>query len=606
VVGLLAVAAVGASGWVREPLQRRVAEALAGRLPGARLAGPARLDWRMRVVAGPVLVGAGPDGVPVVTVERLTVGPRLRSLLRGRLEPGSVVLDGVRVEAGTRGEALAELVRARAGGASAPPEDGTAEAHATPEVVFRRLVARFHLARGVRALAVEVGPLSGRVRSVRDGDDRRVELGASLPGGGRMEALLGWRGGEAPSLRGSVRGATWAAVPAALRARLPLELSHGAVSLAFDAAALAPAGEARVSGEARDAVLRAGRLGPEPLGPLALRGSALLQWDAARERVALRDGHLELGGPDGAAGEFEASLEGRRAQRFAVRVAAREVDWQRALAALPAQLRPPPETPAVAGHVSASLELSGSLAAPDAWRVRGDLDAGGLAPAVGTRGRGLDLARPFTWRAPLPGGGTRAVEIGPENPRFVPLAALPPYVVRAVVLSEDAGFYGHGGFDLREIEDALARAGERRRLRGASTITQQLAKNLLVGPERTLLRKGREALATLALEASVPKRRLLEIYLNLAEWGSGVRGIGEAARHWFGKDARELTPKEAAFLATVIPNPVRYETYRRRGALSEAWETRVRELLVKLRGADALGEEEFYEAWWAPLRFASE
>jgi membrane peptidoglycan carboxypeptidase len=119
-------------------------------------------------------------------------------------------------------------------------------------------------------------------------------------------------------------------------------------------------------------------------------------------------------------------------------------------------------------------------------------------------------------------------------------------------------------------------------LRGASTLTQQLAKNLFLSRDRTLSRKAREALATVALEVGLGKRRILEIYLNLAEWGDGVNGIGEAARHWFGKDARALSPKEAAFLATVIPNPVRYERYLRRGALTPAWEARVGELLAKL------------------------
>ena len=141
-------------------------------------------------------------------------------------------------------------------------------------------------------------------------------------------------------------------------------------------------------------------------------------------------------------------------------------------------------------------------------------------------------------------------------------------------MSEDAGFFVHHGFDVREVQDALASSGAHGRLRGAST-----------------------------LKASASKRRLLEIYLTIAEWGPGVYGIGEAARHWFGKDARDLSPKEAAFLATVIPNPVRYELYRRRGALTERWEERVRELLVKLRASDVLTDEELYQAWYAPLGF---
>jgi len=195
------------------------------------------------------------------------------------------------------------------------------------------------------------------------------------------------------------------------------------------------------------------------------------------------------------------------------------------------------------------------------------------------------------------------VVVGPANPAFVALSSLPPHVWRAVVLSEDAGFFSHHGFDVREMQEALARPGAHGRLRGASTLTQQLAKNLFLSPERTLARKVREALATIALEGSASKRRLLEIYLTIAEWGPGVNGIGEAAHHWFGKEARDLSPKEAAFLATVIPNPVRYELYRRRGGLTERWDERVRDLLLKLRAADVLTDEEFFEAWYAPLGF---
>ena len=101
------------------------------------------------------------------------------------------------------------------------------------------------------------------------------------------------------------------------------------------------------------------------------------------------------------------------------------------------------------------------------------------------------------------------------------------------------------------------------------------------------------------------KRRILEIYLNLAEWGDGVNGIGEAAQHWFGKDARALSPKEAALLATVIPNPVRYEMYRRRGALTPAWEARVGDLLAKLHATGVLDDEGLRAAEAETLKFTA-
>lgn len=129
---------------------------------------------------------------------------------------------------------------------------------------------------------------------------------------------------------------------------------------------------------------------------------------------------------------------------------------------------------------------------------------------------------------------------------------------RAVLAAEDDRFYVHFGFDVEEIQDALDRARRGRRLRGASTITQQVAKNLFLWEGRSYLRKGYEAYLTLVLEICLPKERILDIYLNLAEWGDGVFGAEMAARTHFGKPARSLSPEEAARLAAVLPSPVRW------------------------------------------------
>ena len=178
-------------------------------------------------------------------------------------------------------------------------------------------------------------------------------------------------------------------------------------------------------------------------------------------------------------------------------------------------------------------------------------------------------------------------------------------MLRAVTTSEDAGFFGHDGFDFDELRNALAEGAEAGRVvRGGSTITQQLAKNLFLSPERTLARKAREAIVAVGLEAELPKRRLLEIYLNVAEWGPGLWGIGPAARHWFGKDARELSPKEAAFLASIIPSPIRYHAMYARGFASEAWEAHVNDLLFRMTEQGALTEDELVEGLAAPIFFA--
>jgi monofunctional biosynthetic peptidoglycan transglycosylase len=147
---------------------------------------------------------------------------------------------------------------------------------------------------------------------------------------------------------------------------------------------------------------------------------------------------------------------------------------------------------------------------------------------------------------------------GPAEPRFVPLERISPRLAEAVVLSEDAAFFGHAGFDFREIRNAVAESVERRRLvRGASTITQQLAKNLFLGTERTVWRKVKEAVLALKLERALSKRRLLALYLNVVEWGEGVFGAEAAARARFGVSAAELSTAQAALLAAMLPAPRR-------------------------------------------------
>jgi len=140
--------------------------------------------------------------------------------------------------------------------------------------------------------------------------------------------------------------------------------------------------------------------------------------------------------------------------------------------------------------------------------------------------------------------------------QWVPLRRISPYLRHAVVWSEDAHFFKHDGVDWKAIKTVAERSWEKRALgRGASTITQQLAKNLFLSPSRNPLRKVREFLLTRRLEDKLSKQRILELYLNVAEWGDGVFGAEAAAQYWFHKSAARLTPAEAARLAVALPNP---------------------------------------------------
>ena len=132
----------------------------------------------------------------------------------------------------------------------------------------------------------------------------------------------------------------------------------------------------------------------------------------------------------------------------------------------------------------------------------------------------------------------------------------------AVVAAEDQKFAEHLGFDLSSIADAIETRGQGGSLRGASTLTQQLAKNLYLWPGRNLVRKGLEAWFTLLLEACLPKRRIVEIYLNIAELGPGIYGVPAASRRYFGLEPGDLGDAQAALLAAVLPNPSRMQPDR--------------------------------------------
>lgn len=140
--------------------------------------------------------------------------------------------------------------------------------------------------------------------------------------------------------------------------------------------------------------------------------------------------------------------------------------------------------------------------------------------------------------------------------KWVPLAAMPKSLIRAVLVAEDFNFFSHSGFDLREIVSAFLDIFRKLKLpRGASTITQQLAKNLYLSSSRSPIRKFKEAIITIRLERNLSKKRILEIYLNFIELGDGIFGVEAASQHYFKKSVQGLSEREAAYLAAIIPAP---------------------------------------------------
>jgi len=144
-----------------------------------------------------------------------------------------------------------------------------------------------------------------------------------------------------------------------------------------------------------------------------------------------------------------------------------------------------------------------------------------------------------------------------ERYQFVPLNQISPELQHAVVAAEDSNFYHHHGFDWRQIEIAAQDDMEGERTRGASTITQQLVKNIFFGTGRSILRKGAEASLVPVAELVLGKRRILEIYLNVVEWGPGIYGAEAACPYYYGAAARNIGPEQAARLAAILPAPLK-------------------------------------------------
>jgi monofunctional biosynthetic peptidoglycan transglycosylase len=138
---------------------------------------------------------------------------------------------------------------------------------------------------------------------------------------------------------------------------------------------------------------------------------------------------------------------------------------------------------------------------------------------------------------------------------WAPLEKIAPSLAASVIAAEDGAFCSHFGFDFAQLEKSIDQAAEGGKLRGASTISQQTAKNLFLWNGRSWLRKALEAPLTVWMEIILPKRRILEIYLNVAQWGDGIYGIEAASQHYFGTSAATLSIYQAALLASALPNP---------------------------------------------------
>jgi hypothetical protein len=255
-------------------------------------------------------------------------------------------------------------------------------------------------------------------------------------------------------------------------------------------------------------------------------------------------------------------LAAREGPRFRLTLGADTLTARQWQESLPRAVLGPLLDLSVRGWYGYRVTLDLDFARPDSVGFSAVVQPHGLRlDSLATRLDVLRLGEPFTAAIHLPHDRIVTRELSPANPHFRTLAAIDSLIANAVVTNEDGGFYRHRGFNTEAVKSAIAdnvKAGAYRR--GAGTITMQLVRNLYLGHQRTLSRKGQEVVLAWVLEhlTTLSKARMLEIYLNIIEWGPEIHGADEAAHYYFGHDAGHVTVDEALFLATVVPAPTRW------------------------------------------------
>jgi monofunctional biosynthetic peptidoglycan transglycosylase len=186
------------------------------------------------------------------------------------------------------------------------------------------------------------------------------------------------------------------------------------------------------------------------------------------------------------------------------------------------------------------------------------------------------------------------VHLCDKDPDFAHLEAISPFAISAILVSEDASFFDHDGIDTAEIKESFIKnMHEGRFARGGSTITQQLAKNVFLNSEKSLLRKAEEIYLAFQLEKLFTKKRILTLYLNVVEFGPDIFGIKKAARYYFNKEPSEISPEEGAFLAFLLPNPKKYSQSHKQKQLTEFASKSIQTILHKMLISRKINDEEY-------------
>ena len=350
--------------------------------------------------------------------------------------------------------------------------------------------------------------------------------------------------------------------------------------------------EMRIEGrvDIRDVALSSERIAPEPIEGIDVSLAGRGVWFPAERLLRIDNGDIQVGPAHASiVGEIERTADYYRAE---LKTTVPPTDCNEVIEAIPQDILGPLNAFEWSGTWGANAELKLDSRDFDSTdliiRVR-NLCRFERTPKTVRVDR---FERPFTHRVKESEESVFEMVTGPGTPNWVLLGDVSPFVVQAVISHEDARFYDHGGFAPWAIRDALARnLREGRYVVGASTISMQLAKNLFLEREKTLARKAQEVILTWWLENALTKDQILELYLNVIEYGPEIYGLRGAARHYFGREPRELSPAEAAFLACALPSPKRYHAYYDRDALTPAMKNKMQRLLEHMAKRGRIGSE---------------
>lgn len=327
----------------------------------------------------------------------------------------------------------------------------------------------------------------------------------------------------------------------------------------------------------------------------------------ARADLRARGVDFAVTGSVGMPGGVDADTGTRRAHtRVSAHLRVPPVPCQDVLEAIPGALRLYLSDFKMKGTFHADVRVAIDWADLQATELDGVVDIFGCKAKEGRNQDGVvaRLQESFTHYVEVERDTWIEFVVGMENPDFAPIWDISRHVMNAVMTTEDSQFYDHQGFIPREFRTALIRNLEAGYFRfGASSITMQTVKNVLLYREKTLARKLQELFLTWYLETQLEKDRILEIYLNAIEYGPGLYGIGPAARHYFGKHPRDINPVEAAFIASLLPSPKqRYKQYCE-NRLWRATEAKIQRVLALMHKRERLTAEEYELARDTPLVF---